>query len=76
MMRGEEKSNLVKLARMANNAIRQQKAIFEGNTEEGVMFCGQVAGAISDLPTVKQLMDQIITEAEKTLKRTAEMASP
>jgi len=50
MMRGEEKSNLVKLARMASNAIRQQKAIFEGNAQEGVMFSGQVTGAISDLP--------------------------
>jgi enoyl-[acyl-carrier protein] reductase II len=76
MMRGEEKSNLVKLARMASTAIRQQKAIYEGNTEEGIMFCGQVTGAITDLPTVQQLIDRIIIEAEETLKNTAKMVSP
>jgi len=75
MMRGEEKSNLVQLARMASMAIRQQKAIYEGNTEEGIMFCGQVTGAISDLPTVKQLIDQIVIEAEETLKNTVKMVS-
>jgi len=75
MMRGEEKSNLVKLARMASMAIRQQKATYEGNTEEGIMFCGQVTGAISDLPTVKQLIDRIIIEAEETLEKAAEMVS-
>ena len=75
MMRGEEKSNLVQLARMASMAIRQQKAIYEGNTEEGIMFCGQVTGAISDLPTVKQLIDQIIIEAEETVQKTAKMVS-
>jgi enoyl-[acyl-carrier protein] reductase II len=75
MMRGEEKSNLVKLARMASMAIRQQKAIYEGNTEEGIMFCGQVTGAITDLPTVQQLVDRIIIEAEETLKQTAKTVS-
>jgi enoyl-[acyl-carrier protein] reductase II len=75
MMRGEEKSNLVKLARMASTAIRQQKAIYEGNTEEGIMFCGQVTGAITDLPTVQQLIDRIIIEAEETLKKTAKTVS-
>jgi enoyl-[acyl-carrier protein] reductase II len=76
MMRGEEKSNLVQLARMASMAIRQQKAIYEGNTEEGIIFCGQVTGAITDLPTVQQLIGLIIIEAEETLKNTVKMVSP
>lgn len=76
MMRGEEKNNLVKLAKMASAAIRQQKAIYEDNVDEGIMFCGQVTGAISDLPTVKQLIDRIIIEAEETLKQAVEMISP
>ena len=75
MMRGEEKSNFVKLARMANAAIRQQQAIYEGNVEEGIMFCGEVTGAISDLPTVQQLIDRTIIEAEEALEKAAEMVS-
>lgn len=70
MMRGgEEGRNLLQLASMASGAVRQEKAIYEGNEEEGVLFAGQSVGAVSDLPTVKELIKRISAEAEEVLGR-------
>ncbi len=69
MIQGEG-ADLVQMARMATGAIRHQKAIYEGDMKEGFMFCGQVTGPIRDLPTVKELIDRIMAEAEETIKRT------
>jgi NAD(P)H-dependent flavin oxidoreductase YrpB (nitropropane dioxygenase family) len=59
----------MQLAIMASGAVRQEKAIYEGNEEEGVMFAGQVIGAIDDLPTVKELVERTSAEAEEVLTR-------
>jgi enoyl-[acyl-carrier protein] reductase II len=67
MMSAEEGANLFQLANMASGAIRQAKAINEGNEEEGVMFCGQGVGDIHDLPTVKEVIGRIVAEAEAVL---------
>jgi len=69
MMSAEEGRNLFQLAYMASGAIRQQKAIYEGDEEEGVLFCGQVAGATKDLPSVKELIDRTVAEAGGVLKK-------
>jgi len=55
---------------MASAAVRQQKAINDGNEEEGVMFAGQAIGAINDLPTAKEVIDRIVAEAEEVLEKT------
>ncbi len=68
MMRAEEARNVYQLASLASGAVRQQKAIYDGNEEEGVMFAGQDAGAMNDLPTVKEVIDRIIAEAEEVLE--------
>jgi NAD(P)H-dependent flavin oxidoreductase YrpB (nitropropane dioxygenase family) len=54
---------------MASGAIRQQKAIYDGDEEEGVLFCGQVTGATQDLPSVKEFIDRTVAEAEGVLKK-------
>jgi NAD(P)H-dependent flavin oxidoreductase YrpB (nitropropane dioxygenase family) len=69
MMSAEEGRNLLQLAYMASGAIRQQKAIYEGNEEEGVLFCGQVTGATNDLPSVREVINRIVAEAEEVLKK-------
>jgi enoyl-[acyl-carrier protein] reductase II len=69
MMRGEEGRNLLQLAAMASGAVRQEKAIYEGNEAEGVMFAGQVIGGIDDVPTVKELVERVSAEAEEVLAR-------
>jgi enoyl-[acyl-carrier protein] reductase II len=69
MMGGEEGRNVMQLAYMASGAIRQQKAIYEGDEQEGVLFCGQVTGATKDLPSVKELIDRTVAQAEEVLKK-------
>jgi enoyl-[acyl-carrier protein] reductase II len=68
MMVGEGQ-NAVQMARMANGAIRHQKAIYEGDIREGFMYAGQAIGAIQDLPKVKDLVDRIIAEAEDIMQK-------
>ena len=75
MMAGEG-GDLTQMARLASGTIRHQKAIYEGDTREGFMFVGQATGAIRDLPSVKELIDRIIAEAEGTLKKTQGMVVP
>ncbi len=72
MMAGEG-GDQIQMARLANGTIRHQKAIHEGDTREGFMFVGQATGAIRDLPTVKELIDRIIAEAETALRKTGGM---
>jgi NAD(P)H-dependent flavin oxidoreductase YrpB (nitropropane dioxygenase family) len=43
--------------------------LVDGRTDAGVLPSGQVAGAITDLPPVADLIDRIVTEATETLNR-------
>lgn len=70
MMRGEERISLFQQTRMVWTAGRQQKAIYDGDTEEGGMYCGQGVGAIRDLPTVQELVDRVMAEAEQVIEAT------
>jgi NAD(P)H-dependent flavin oxidoreductase YrpB (nitropropane dioxygenase family) len=48
------------------------KSMYErGNLDAGVISCGQGIGLAHDIPTVKELFDRIIAEAEDTVKRLA-----
>jgi len=40
------------------------KVMMDGEPEAGAWSCGMVAGLVSDIPTVKELIDRIISEAE------------
>ena len=74
MMAGEG-GDLVQMARLANGTMRHQKAIYEGDTKEGFMFVGQVTGPIRDLPTVRELIDRMMAEAEAVLRKTGGMVA-
>jgi len=37
--------------------------------EAGAWSCGMVAGLIHDIPTVKELIDRIMAEAESIIRR-------
>jgi len=41
----------------------------EGDVEAGAWSCGMVAGLIHDVPTVKELIDRIMSEAEAIITR-------
>ncbi len=63
---GEDSKMLWVQARQAVGAVRHLKGIYEGDTEEGILFCGQAVGGINDIPTVKELLTRVIAEAEQT----------
>ena len=41
----------------------------QGEMEAGVWSCGMVAGLIHDVPSVKELIDRIMTEADSIIRR-------
>jgi nitronate monooxygenase len=44
------------------------KVMIDGNMEAGAWSCGMVVGLINDVPTVKELIDRIMTEAENLIR--------
>jgi len=45
-----------------------QRVYFEGNLDGGMAECGQVVGIINDIPSVKEVIDGIISGAEDIIK--------
>jgi NAD(P)H-dependent flavin oxidoreductase YrpB (nitropropane dioxygenase family) len=66
MSAGEDSSPLWMQARQATGIARFLHGIYDGDTEEGLLFAGQAIGGIHDVPTVKELIDRVIAEAEQT----------
>ncbi len=53
---------------MAANAPMLTKAsLVDGKVESGVLPSGQVVGVLDDLPTCKEIIDRIVTEADTVL---------
>ena len=44
------------------------KVMLEGDMDAGAWSCGMVAGLIHDVPTVKELIDRIMAEAEQLIR--------
>ncbi|SEG69047.1 NAD(P)H-dependent flavin oxidoreductase YrpB, nitropropane dioxygenase family [Thermomonospora echinospora] len=68
-MRREQDMTLFQVASSINVPLLIRAALVEGRPEAGVLPTGQVTGVLDDLPTVADLIDRIITEAETTLHR-------
>ena len=45
------------------------KVMMEGTVDAGAWSCGMVAGLIHDIPTCKELLDRIISEAETIIRQ-------
>ncbi|MBW2637874.1 MAG: nitronate monooxygenase [Deltaproteobacteria bacterium] len=67
MMAGEDGASLWVQARQAVGAVKSMKAIYEGDMREGFLFAGQNIGGIQDVPTVKELVERTVSEAEHSL---------
>jgi nitronate monooxygenase len=50
------------------------KVMINGEPEAGAWSCGMVAGLISDVPTVKELIDTIMAEADEIIKSRLQQA--
>jgi NAD(P)H-dependent flavin oxidoreductase YrpB (nitropropane dioxygenase family) len=53
----------------ANTPMLLKAAMVDGRPDLGVMASGQVVGVIEDLPTVAELLDRIMADAEEVLRR-------
>ncbi len=53
----------------ANAPMMTKAALVDGRTDVGVLPTGQVVGAIEELPTVAELIERIVAEAEHVLTR-------
>ena len=45
------------------------KVMIEGDMDAGAWSCGMVVGLINDIPTVKELVDRIMMEAEQIIRQ-------
>ena len=45
------------------------KVMMDGEPEAIAWSCGMVAGLVSDIPTVKELIDRIMSEAEEIIAK-------
>ena len=45
------------------------KIMLEGDMEIGAWSCGMVAGLIHDIPTCKELIDRIMSEADEIISQ-------
>lgn len=45
-----------------------QKVLLEGDLEAGVVVCSEAVGIMDDIPTCKELIDKIISEAQAIVK--------
>jgi NAD(P)H-dependent flavin oxidoreductase YrpB (nitropropane dioxygenase family) len=68
-MRKSQDLTWTQLAMAANAPMMIKAALVDGDLGVGVLPTGQVTGVIDELPTVAELVDRIVTEAEKTLAR-------
>jgi enoyl-[acyl-carrier protein] reductase II len=53
-----------------------KRGALEGNEQEGFMNAGQIAGLVSDIPTVKHLLEGMIQEAESQLQKSLAFFQP
>jgi len=57
------------LAMAANAPMLTKASMVDGKVEAGILPTGQVAGVIDEIPTVAELLQRIMAEAEQTLER-------
>lgn len=64
--------NLPQQIRFAASSLKAEKSIYEGDNDHGFIYSGQAQGGVKDLPTVAELIDRIIAQAEEVLGKARE----
>jgi NAD(P)H-dependent flavin oxidoreductase YrpB (nitropropane dioxygenase family) len=57
------------LAMAANAPMLTKASMVDGRVEAGILPTGQIAGVIDEIPTVSELLQRIMAEAEQALER-------
>jgi NAD(P)H-dependent flavin oxidoreductase YrpB (nitropropane dioxygenase family) len=68
-MRRNQDLTLAQMAMAANAPMLIKAALVDGKPDVGVLPTGQVTGVVDELPSVAELIDRIMAEAEATLDR-------
>jgi enoyl-[acyl-carrier protein] reductase II len=55
---------------------KMYKAFVDGDAEEGSVMAGQICGMIEDIPTVKELIERMVKEAEGVLSEVKHKVFP
>ncbi len=63
-----QKRGVTELARQAIGIDALGKILNDGDLENGVVPFGQVVGRIRDLPTCKEVIERIVSEAEDIIR--------
>lgn len=68
-MRRNQGRSLDQVLSAANAPLLTKAALVEGRESAGILPTGQVAGSIDDLPSVAELVERVIDQAEAALER-------
>jgi NAD(P)H-dependent flavin oxidoreductase YrpB (nitropropane dioxygenase family) len=68
-MKQNQELPLAQLLMAANAPMMTRASMVEGRPDVGILPTGQVVGNIEELPTVAELVERIVAEAEATLAR-------
>jgi len=68
-LRSREGLTLEQVSRAADSPMLIKAALVDGDPVHGLLPTGQVAGYLSDEPTVAQLIEDIVTQAERVGRR-------
>lgn len=70
-----QKISLAKVPLIAVSTPQLRRAVEEGDLDTGIMLVGQGGGAITDMPSCSELIEQTIAQAEEALETTREKMS-
>jgi len=68
-MKQNQELTWAQLAMAANAPMLTKASMVDGRVEAGILPTGQIAGVIDEIPTVAELLERIMAEAEETLRR-------
>ena len=68
-MKQSQELTWAQLAMAANAPMLTKASMVDGKIEAGILPTGQIAGVIDEIPTVAELLQRIVAEAEQTLDR-------
>jgi NAD(P)H-dependent flavin oxidoreductase YrpB (nitropropane dioxygenase family) len=68
-MRKDQELTWAQVALAANAPMMTKASVVDGDVEVGILPTGQVVGVIEELPTVAELLERIMDEADATLRR-------
>ncbi len=69
MSKGENGQNIFQQLRFAGGAIAHRRVVDKGDTDVGFIYAGQTIGGIHDVPSVAEVTERIVAEAEEALAR-------